>query len=90
MLTLDEFRQTRKLETDLAARFGIDDENGPTRGYVYAGECYIISTRRGSADLYYLPSAITSGSAATLHDRKNGFTRSGMSTNTRALRFRVW
>ena len=54
MLTLEEFRQSRELEADLAARFGIDDGNGPTRGYVYAGECYIISTRSGSSNLYYL------------------------------------
>lgn len=54
MLTLDEFRTTRELETDRATRFGFDDENGPTRGYVYAGECYIISMRSGSSDLYYL------------------------------------
>jgi hypothetical protein len=54
MLTLEEFRQSRTLESDLAARFGVDDDAGPTRGFVYADKCYIVVTGHGSSNRYYL------------------------------------
>lgn len=54
MLTLEEFRATRKRINDLAPYLGIDDESAPKAGYSYAQDCHLVILGGGRTERYYL------------------------------------